>query len=66
MLKGKNDFALNFGLLRSPDLSKPDAPATVHYFVTERGGFLGHETGLSPPAGYFTNHGHTKQLSGNV
>ena len=66
MLKGRNDFALNFGLLGSPDLSKPDAPATVLCFVTKRGGLLGIEQGYHHLPATSTNHGHTKQLSGKV
>ena len=66
MLKETNNFALNFGLLGSLDLNKPDAPITVLCFVTEHGGLLGQRTGLSPPAGYLTDCGHTKQPSGKV
>ena len=66
MLKGRNDFTLNFGLPGFPDLKKPDAPVTVLYFVTEHGGLLEQQTRLSPPIGYLTNRGHTKQLSGKV
>ena len=66
MLKGRNQFALNFELLGTPDLNKSDAPVTVLCYVTERGGLLGQRTELSPSAGYLTNRGHTKQLSGKV
>ena len=47
MLRGTDNFALNFGLLVSPDLIKPVTPASVLYYVTEHGGLLGHETAVS-------------------
>ena len=45
MLRGTDNFALNFGLLVSPDLIKPVTPASVLYYVTEHGGLLGHGQG---------------------
>ena len=45
MLRGKNDFALNFTLLVSPSLIKPVAPTIMLCYVTECGGLLGHGQG---------------------
>ena len=45
MLRGRNNFALNFGLLVSTDLVKQVVPASVLGYVTERGGLLGHGQG---------------------
>ena len=62
--KTRSRVVVYFGLLVSPGLIKPDAPASVHCFVTKRGELLGNRQGYHHLPAISTNRGHTKQLSG--